>query len=68
MLQTDFLPNPEMFAGCLDCIYVNRIDEIVKSGFVTAHFSAVPKAITCHLGENNKLSSANATIEILPEM
>ena len=26
-----------------------------------------PKQITCHLGENNKLSSANATIEILPE-
>lgn len=50
MLQTDFLPNPEMFAGCLDCIYVNRIDEIVKSDFATAHFSAVPKANNLPLG------------------
>ena len=92
-------------------IYVNQIGEIVKPGFVTAHFSAVLKAnnlphirfhdlrhscasllfaqgvslkeiqawlghstigttanIYTHLDENNKLSSANAIIAILPEM
>lgn len=95
----------------LDYIYVNQIGEIVKPGFVTAHFSAVLKAnnlphirfhdlrhscasllfaqgvslkeiqawlghstigttanIYTHLDENNKLSSANAIIAILPEM
>ena len=89
----------------------DRIGEIVKPGFVTAHFSAVLKAnnlphirfhdlrhscasllfaqgvslkeiqawlghstigttanIYTHLDENNKLSSANAIIAILPEM
>ena len=94
----------------LDYIYVNQIGEIVKPGFVTAHFSAVLKAnnlphirfhdlrhscasllfaqgvslkeiqtwlghstigttanIYTHLDENNKLSSANAILSILPK-
>lgn len=94
----------------LDYIYVNEIGEIIKPGFLTAHFAAVLREndmphirfhdlrhscasllfaqgvslkeiqawlghstigttanIYTHLDENNKLSSANAILAILPE-
>ena len=94
----------------LGYVYVNEIGEIIKPGFLTAHFSAVLKAnnmpmirfhdlrhtcasllfaqgvslkeiqawlghstigttanIYTHLDENNKLSSANAILSILPK-